>query len=206
MKTPKEFQVNLKQGIITKEMLGACLYSVNKRAKNCRDKEREYRSRYRYNDKYDTAGKYMEKKNEYYSQKDMMLTLLEPDCIHAEPYEKRVRYYDYEEEFETYADKDLENCGCYWDRDLKTEVYFVDAYFTEYRYYLFYDFKDFSFHTPINEEDLEKYKELEVKKIGYLVTKGHDVDELISIQFVKKLLLLIENNKFTYVSEIQTIA
>ena len=77
MKTPKEFQNNLKQGIITRDMLAACLYSVNKRAKNCRDKERQYRSRYGYYDKYDTAEKYMEKKNEYYSQKDKMLTFWE---------------------------------------------------------------------------------------------------------------------------------
>lgn len=43
MRTPKEYSENLKNGIITAEMLEACLFSVNKRAKNCRDKIREYR-------------------------------------------------------------------------------------------------------------------------------------------------------------------
>lgn len=38
MKTPKEYQDNLKNGIITEEMFTDCLYSVNKRAKNYRDK------------------------------------------------------------------------------------------------------------------------------------------------------------------------
>lgn len=53
MKTPKRFTDNLKNRVITKEMLGVALYSVNKRAKNCRDKERSYR-----NDIYDTKEKY----------------------------------------------------------------------------------------------------------------------------------------------------
>lgn len=37
MKTPKSFSDNLKKKIITEDMLGACIYSVNKRAKNFRD-------------------------------------------------------------------------------------------------------------------------------------------------------------------------
>lgn len=43
MRTPKEYTANIKNGIITAPMLTDCLYSVNKRAKNWRDKEREYR-------------------------------------------------------------------------------------------------------------------------------------------------------------------
>ena len=41
MKTPKEYTKNLKNGIITEDMIVDCLYSVNKRAKNYRDKERQ---------------------------------------------------------------------------------------------------------------------------------------------------------------------
>ena len=44
MKTPKEYRDNLLNHIITKQMLVDCLYSVNKRAKNYRDKEREQRA------------------------------------------------------------------------------------------------------------------------------------------------------------------
>lgn len=47
MKTPVSYNKNLKAGIITEEMLANCLYSVNKRAKNCRDKVREYKELYR---------------------------------------------------------------------------------------------------------------------------------------------------------------
>ena len=43
MRTPQKYLNNFKQGIITKEMLTFCLFSSNKRAKNCRDKIREYK-------------------------------------------------------------------------------------------------------------------------------------------------------------------
>ena len=54
MKTPKQWYENLKIGLITDDMLEAALYSVNKRAKNYRNKKREY-SHYRYA-QFDYAG------------------------------------------------------------------------------------------------------------------------------------------------------
>ena len=48
MKTPKIYQDNIKNRIITKQMLLDCLYSSNKRAKNWRDKEREVRQETKY--------------------------------------------------------------------------------------------------------------------------------------------------------------
>lgn len=94
MRTPKDYTDNIKRGIITKEMLSDCLYSVNKRAKNCRDREREYRG-YRH-DYYGNEQKYRQQKEAYYEQKDKMLSLLTPNCIHAETIEIRQRIYDYE--------------------------------------------------------------------------------------------------------------
>ena len=43
MKTPLEYTKNLKNHIITPQMLLDCIYSTNKRAKNWRVKEQEYR-------------------------------------------------------------------------------------------------------------------------------------------------------------------
>lgn len=55
MRTPAEYSKNLKNHVITMQMLLECLYSSNKRAKNWRDKEREWRScRY---DEYDNESK-----------------------------------------------------------------------------------------------------------------------------------------------------
>lgn len=65
MRTPAAYNNNLKNHIITIQMLVDCLYSSNKRAKNWRDKQREYRERRSYYyDKYDNEGKAKEKKVE----------------------------------------------------------------------------------------------------------------------------------------------
>ena len=114
METPKEYSKNLKNKIFTTDMLVDCLFSVNKRAKNCRDKEREYRDKNRnhyYTDKYNTEEKYRKKKEEYYSQKEKILSLFTPDCIHAETQTKRVRIYDYEVGYETNYTIDDGNCS-----------------------------------------------------------------------------------------------
>lgn len=66
MKTPNSYINNVKKGLITEEMLSDCLYSLNKRAKNYRDKENDIRSERWQNpyfcDKYGNEEKYREKK------------------------------------------------------------------------------------------------------------------------------------------------
>ena len=42
MTTKNEHKKNLENGIITEEMLELVLYSLNKRAKNCRDQKNKY--------------------------------------------------------------------------------------------------------------------------------------------------------------------
>lgn len=63
MRTPTMYTKNLKNHVITTQMLLDCLFSVNKRAKNYRDQERKYRHmRYDY---YDNEEKNRSKKEEY---------------------------------------------------------------------------------------------------------------------------------------------
>lgn len=197
MRTPKDYTDNIKKGIITKEMLSDCLYSVNKRAKNCRDKERQYRS-YR-NDYYGNEEKYREQKDAYYEQKDKMLALIMPDCIHAETIEVRERIYNYEyEEYDKhYRNRDYFHEGGYYDRDLHEFVEFIDVMIPDKKYYLFYDLGNHSFHTPIYQSDLEKYPSLKIEDIDDLVTYGDEIRELISIQFVQKVLELIATGVYT---------
>lgn len=66
----------LKEGIVTKEMLGKALYSYNKRAKNCRDQERKYRFCPEY------RMKYREDKKMYYRHKDELLDYVQPCEVH----------------------------------------------------------------------------------------------------------------------------
>lgn len=49
MKTPKKYTEMVKNRTLTKEMLGECIYSVNKRAKNHRDKVSEYANNHYFN-------------------------------------------------------------------------------------------------------------------------------------------------------------
>lgn len=202
MKTPKEFTTNLKRGIITKKMLELALFSVNKRAKNMRDKERDYRgySRFNYYDKYHN------KKLEYYAQKDIMLSLLDVICIHKEfiRYE-RERIYDYEKRYNKIVEKgDYVWANCFYDYEEDHEVYFVDIELKNkpiYFYYKFYELGEHSFHTPIDELEVEKYVKnhhLQIIEIDGLNTKGEDIHELVSPQFVKKLIALIESKEFIF--------
>jgi hypothetical protein len=204
MKTPKEFTKNIKNGIITKEMFAMALYSVNKRAKNCRDKIRELKHtdyRFSFFDYGEMSRKqYEEKMNEYYSIKDKLLSFIKPNCIHKElnHYEK-TRIYDYEKEyenvFEEYDEDDIVWQNCYYDHEEEREVWFVDVIDRDcpvYFYYLFYDLGDFSFHTPI--EDIKENNELEIIEIDELYTEGKEITDLLSVSFVKKILDMLENN------------
>lgn len=156
MKTPKTFENNLKAGIITPEMLSACLYSVNKRAKNCRDKVREIRNKrmlcFYWCDKYDNEGKNEEKEAEYYNMKEVMLSLLVPKCVHKNSHDE---------------------------------------------YFLYYEVNGYSFHSPILPPYIDKT--LNIIDIGDLVTYGSEISNLISIQFCKKLVNLINSKEYKYV-------
>lgn len=206
MRTPKEYSDNLKNGIITEAMLVDCLYSVNKRAKNYRDKAREYRSYYKSHryaiDWYGNEDRCTAKKEEYYGQKEKLLSVLQPVCIHKEflGYE-RVRIYDYEPEYRKNIKKFVwENC--YYDYDEGREVWFgdiEDKNRPKYHYYLFYDVNGTkTFHSPIQEQDVEKYN-LEVISIDQLETEGYDISDLISNQFVQKVLALIDSKNYKLV-------
>ena len=66
-----------------------------------------------------------------------------------------------------------------------------------YHYYLFYDLDyGHTFHTPIKEKEIEKYS-LPIVEIDELDTKGHKVNDLVSVQFVRKVVRLIEENIYT---------
>ena len=195
MKTPKSFTENIKKNIITEEMLGAALYSVNKRAKNCRDQERTYNNR-RY-DNYGTADKYREQKEKYYKLKNLFLTLIQPTCIHETEHAVRERIYSFDSEFYNVLEEDVVHDGEYWDNETKDFVQFVDILKPESDYFLYYTLGDFGFHHPIYESELHLYKNVPIVKLNHeLVTQGKCVNDLISTQFVYKLEALIKSDNY----------
>ena len=174
MKTPNEYMRNIKNRIITDDMLEGCLYSVNKRAKNCRDKVREYKhilmqSNYHALYMGNNIEKYEQKREAYYAKKDRILSILEPTCIHIE------RYYD------DYDDDPIEQA------------------------YLFFQFKDHSFHHPIECPHGAKLKKWVAKKYPNLpiveieeplITFGDDPTALLSCNFVNMVLSLIDSGNY----------
>ena len=86
MKTSNEYNENIKNRIITPIMLAECIYSVNKRAKNYRDKIIRYDSIRQNNpnwkDKFGNVENWAAKMDEYYYMKKKMLSLLKPEFIH----------------------------------------------------------------------------------------------------------------------------
>ena len=75
-------------------MLNQALYSVNKRAKNYRDKAWEYSF---YGGAYYEIAR--EKKEECYRIKERLLQNLTPTCIHVETQFRYPKVYDYEPEY-----------------------------------------------------------------------------------------------------------
>lgn len=200
MKTSKEFQNNLKNKIITKEMLNQALYSVNKRAKNYRDKEREYlkiaRNPYGGGSMYDYAERAEEKKEEFYKLKDKLLTVLKPTCIHLEIQHRKKKYYDYDEKYDLLAEEDVAYYSYYYDKRKERYVDFAVVYEPVECYYLFYDFGTHSYHTPITSPD--DYQNLEIIEIESLVTHGANYYDLMSTQFVRKMIEVIDGGAYCY--------
>lgn len=215
MRTPKEFTQNLKDNIITEEMLDAALWSVNKRAKNWRDKKRSYKHGFDYYNNYDKAEN---EEKKMYKKKETLLSVLNPVCIHKEfiGYD-RIRVYDYQKNYDkifvekayeglivwqnSYVDRDKSHGG--WDYDFFdcNRVYFFDyenCSSPQFHYYLYYACGSHTFHTPISESDVSKYPGLEVVTIGRIETMGHEIDDLFSVQFVDKVISLIESGEYTY--------
>jgi len=157
MRTNKEYQNNLKKKIITENMLYDCLFSLNKRAKNCRDKKNEYwRSEYKWD--------YIKKMDEYYRHKDFLLkSILKPTLIHQQ------RAYNF-----------------YGERNNL--------------FFLFYEMPQGTFHLPITEDYAKSGKHgLKIEKIhDDFYTQGKEIDGLLSVQFVKKVIDLVASKDYTY--------
>lgn len=95
MKTPTQYVKMLNNNVITNDIVGQVLYSYNKRAKNYRDKKRQYKNT---KDHYGNYEKNEYKEKEFYKKKEDILKLYNPIEIHknVKTIIKRKRIYDYE--------------------------------------------------------------------------------------------------------------
>lgn len=211
MRTKSEYQKNLKNKIITTSMLEDALFSVNKRAKNYRDAKRKCY----YNQTYYNSNE--SKEQNFYDKKDKLLKPLEPICIHKEfiGYETvriKSNRSDFDElYFQHLMIGDIVHTNYYvehdWDSFMENYVFFFDyakLNCPKYNYYLYYVVGEHSFHIPISQAELGNYH-YKIERINRLNTEGHTPDELMSVQFIDKIIALIESGEYTYIQDKENI-
>lgn len=207
MKTPKEYSEHLSKNEITYSMLSEALFSVNKRAKNYRDAKRKvgYRSKY-------YEGNEL-KEQQFYNKKEMLLSVLQPRCIHKELLKyKTVRHYNTGKNFEDeyfrslfYGTLVFYRPGRFCDDYCEYETDYFDEILPNqpvYNYYLYYVIGNHTFHTPIKEDEIQNY-DLPIVEIGKLETRGFESTELISVQFVDKIIDLIKTKEYKLLKDIE---
>ena len=147
-----------------------------------------------------------EQKEKYYSMKEDLLLNFSPKLVHKQYVgEKRQRVYSYQKNYEKlYNEKrnDIVWENSYYDYDRNKEVDFFDYSLGEkkYLYFLYYEIGEYSFHTPITEERAEKNTQLEIKEIDEnFQTHGADIVDLLSTQFVQKVIDLLDSGDYTII-------
>ena len=206
MRTPKRYIDLIKNKKITNQIIAECIYSVNKRAKNYRDKIEDSNQAGFYKYKEINNEKAKEQKERYYSMKEDLLLNFSPKLVHKQYVgEKRQRVYSYQKNYEKlYNEKrnDIVWENSYYDYDRNKEVDFFDYSLGEkkYLYFLYYEIGEYSFHTPITEERVEKNTQLEIKEIDEnFQTHGADIVDLLSTQFVQKVIDLLDSGDYTII-------
>lgn len=206
MRTPKRYTDLIKNKKITNQIIAECIYSVNKRAKNYRDKIEDSNQAGFYKYKEINNEKAKEQKERYYSMKEDLLLNFSPKLVHKQYVgEKRQRVYSYQKNYEKlYNEKrnDIVWENSYYNYDRNKEVDFFDYSLGEkkYLYFLYYEIGEYSFHTPITEERAEKNTELEIKEIDEnFQTHGADIVDLLSTQFVQKVIDLLDSGDYTII-------
>ena len=155
---------------------------------------------------YGNANKYHKKKLEYYQMKKVLLSILEPAHIQKGEVLQRKRTYDYEEGYEDILKSGnyVNNSGFY-DPDRKEHVEFVVQMIPETVYYLTYTLSNRTFRVPLEESEIKQYPDLEVVDVGRITPVYGDITaDMLSVQFVEKILLLIKNRNYTLIFENNT--
>ena len=204
MKPPKEYLKNLKHHTITEKMLSDCIYSINNRALNSRDNE--YKYTHYIPDPYGNANKYRKKKQEYYSMKKVLLSILEPAHIQKGEVLQRKRTYDYEEGYgDILKSGNYVNNSGFFDPDRKEHVEFVVQMIPETVCYLTYTVSNRTFRVPLEESEIKKYPDLEIVDVGRITPVYGDITaDMLSVQFVDKIVQMIKGRKYELIFENNT--
>lgn len=112
---------------------------------------------------------------------------------------QRKRTYDYEEGYEEILESGnyVNNSGFY-DPDRKEHVEFVVQMIPQTVYYLVYQVGNCSFRLPIQQSDVIRRPNLDVKDAGRIPPVYGDITvDMLSVQFVEKVLKLVKSGNYT---------
>lgn len=186
MRTPNEYVNNLKQNIITEEMLESALYSVDNRIKKAEKNER-----------------FIIKGMTFRLQKEVLLLVLKPKCI-FEVFEKckRIRIFNDMANYDEIFKEKYNNIvwmNSYWDciENREKEFFDYEEHIPGYQYYLFYETSNEKIYYPIPLNEVEKY-DLPIKRTLIIESNNDDTRKLMSNQFVDKIVCLIKNGEYKY--------
>jgi hypothetical protein len=206
MKTPKLYNDLINEKKITNEIIAECVYYVNKRAKNYRDKIKEYKNGRSHQHLESNIEKAEEEMGKYYQLKEEFLKVFTPNLIHKQFIgEKKKRVYSYEKNYEKLLkekNNDIFWKNSYYDYDKDMEIEFFDYHLgtKKYLYFLYCEIGEYSFHSPVSEKIAESNTELEIQEIDEnFKTHGSKNEGLLSMQFVKKVLELLQSEDYTIV-------
>ena len=206
MKTPKLYNELINEKKITNEIIAECIYSVNKRAKNYRDKIKEYKNGSFHQHLESNIEKAEEEMGKYYQLKEEFLKVSTPNLIHKQFIgEEKKRVFSYEKNYEKLLKEKTNDIfwkNSYYDYDKDMEIEFFDYHLgtKKYLYFLYYEIGEYSFHSPVSEKIAESNRELEIQEIDEnFKTHGSKIEGLLSMQFVKKVLELLKSEDYTIV-------
>jgi hypothetical protein len=206
MKTPKLYNDLINEKKITNEIIAECVYYVNKRAKNYRDKIKEYKNGRSHQHLESNIEKAEEEMGKYYQLKEEFLKVFTPNLIHKQFIgEKKKRVYSYEKNYEKLLKEKTNDIfwkNSYYDYDKDMEIEFFDYHLgtKKYLYFLYCEIGEHSFHSPVSEKIAESNTELEIQEIDEnFKTHGSKNEGLLSMQFVKKVLELLQSEDYTIV-------
>ena len=172
--------IDIEDTEIDAEVLGNILYSINKRAKNRRNKKREYKCPSS-DSKHGRYVKAIKEERYYYNMKEDILSRLKPVAIHKETKTKEhiTKIFDYDDNYNTVEKDSIIVSDSYYSEELGREVSYIKTkeIEEENNYFLYYEVGDYKFHKPIEEEDISKY-DLEIVKLKKFKTKGRKVTGL----------------------------
>lgn len=210
MDAPEIFYENLAKGIITYDMLDSALFSLNKRAKNYRDKKRKAKKSLYAQAQlfgFDNPEKPEEAENmekEFYTKKERLLQIVKPVCIHQElaGYKKD---YIYDTDEINYPDIFIDSIfhNRVLDRGIcrkegKDIRFFVRKGEPYYRYYFFRCVGTHTYHSPINKETALN-SGLPIHIISEIKTEGERNKNLISEDFADQMLSLVNSGTYKYI-------